>query len=162
MKTLTLIKDSLTEQFEGFLFFDQWEFNPGKFIFDKKVLGFDFIRIRILYSDKVNSIAFRIFLSDELSRDDLLIRLNRVNTVNNWMHETGDRVLIEPYPIEQFYSILFIEDWYLNPKSGHIRKKVNELALIRGYMDAEKYHETGDRKDLEWKKDILFKVMLNE
>ncbi|MFP4024561.1 MAG: hypothetical protein ACLFVR_08540 [Thiohalospira sp.] len=263
-KAMRLIKDSLSEQFAGFLFFDQWEFNPEKFTFRKEVLGFDFIRSYTFYSEKVNASAFRIFYPDEvfqddmknfnktfhaeyefilsyapcmypddannyeitslepmdlpldkslldhlrskytnirttlapmlagynkrllvktildkvkngnvpaydyrtnskLSNDDIFIRLNKVDTVQigNYGQEK-DTLFVEPYALEQFYSIIFIEDWYLNPKTGQIRKKVNELGLIRGYMDDEKYFETGSREDLEWKKEIVFKVMLNE
>ncbi|MFP4556000.1 MAG: hypothetical protein ACLFNU_03920 [Bacteroidales bacterium] len=263
-KAHTLIKDSLTEQFAGFLFFDQWEFDPEKFTFKKEVLGFDFIRSYTFYSEKVNANAFRIFYPDEvfqdgmknfnktfhaeyefilsyapcmypddasnyeiislepmdlpldkslldhlrskytnirttlapmlagynkrllvktildkvksgnvpaydyrtnskLSNDDVFIRLNKVDTVRTGSYgQEKDTLFVEPYPLEQFYSIIFIEDWYLNPKTGQIRKKVNELGLVRGYMDEEKYLETGNREDLEWKKEIVFKVMLNE
>lgn len=67
------------------------------------------------------------------------------------------------HELNAFNSVIFIEDWYIHPRSGHLKKKVNGLALVRGYLDyTEKYMETGNREDLKWKKEIVFRINMNE
>ena len=102
--------------------------------------------------------AFDFYSNKELSEKEIYLRCNAVDTLfmQNSEGFMMDTVLVRPYPLEEYTSIIFNEDWFLNPKTGFVSKDVKELAIVRTYLTVDYI----DKPDLL--KEIVFKIKLNQ
>lgn len=107
--------------------------------------------------------AFDYKTGSRLTKTELEKRLYLIDTVSIIKPglQKANTILKIRHPLHEFNSLIFIEDWYINTSNGHLRKKVKQLAMVRGYLKYDdQYYETNDRKHVKWKKKIVFLIKL--
>ena len=118
-----------------------YEFNLEDTVNQGFVKNIDVVKLTKLLIDKAVSGNTKVYnpmnVDEELSVEQIKKRLGeRIDTVITEEPETSEmiqRIIKSNINLEEIKSIVFIEDWYYNPKTYAIKKVVKGIAPVRHY-----------------------------
>jgi hypothetical protein len=143
-------QEKIVENFYYEYFFDSYKNQTALYLNEYMQTSLILFFYNSVRANKIN--AYDFYTKEKLKLDDLAARLNFIP-----LYSPGNYLDSNPFPVkviepayftEEFKSIIFEENWYINPENLQFTKEVTGLSFVRYYYD---------EKDVE-KKDLIKKI----